>query len=84
MSKLDFLPIENVDNYGKSFVKVYDYCVSNPDQDYQGMARFLFNALRYLDEEVCVDYIFVHGTPESEIGAAIMNRIRKAAFLTLQ
>ena len=60
-------------------VTVYDYVVSNANDDNQQFARHLFHALRYFDETVRVDYILTHGVSETGIGAALMNRLRKAA-----
>ena len=46
--------------------------------DLNAVARSLFYGLRFLDEQK-VDVIIAEGYPETGIGAAIMNRLRKAS-----
>jgi L-threonylcarbamoyladenylate synthase len=47
------------------------------------IARGLFGALRELDEKGC-ETILMEGVPEENRGAAVMNRIRKAAAVIVK
>ncbi|MDF9839016.1 L-threonylcarbamoyladenylate synthase [Paenibacillus sp. PastF-1] len=56
-----------------------DYIVSlGPLAALEEGARILYSALRYFDE-VSADYIIAEACPDSGLGSAIMNRLRKAA-----
>ncbi len=46
--------------------------------DEESAARTLFRYLREFDEENC-DYVFAEAMPETGLGLAVMNRLRKAA-----
>jgi len=47
------------------------------------VARGLFAALRQLDEKDKVNTVLVEGISEAHTGLAVMNRLRKAASITI-
>ncbi|KAI0483186.1 DHBP synthase RibB-like alpha/beta domain-containing protein [Xylariaceae sp. FL0804] len=71
------LDVKEADLYGESSTgRLMDVCIG---KDTRSIAQGLFSALRELDRRGA-DIIFVEGTVDDEdIGAAVMNRLRKAA-----
>lgn len=50
--------------------------------DVSAFARYLYSGLRFLDEVMKVNIILIQGIDDLEgngLGAAVMNRVRKAA-----
>eukprot|EP00158_Paraphelidium_tribonemae_P001934 Partr_v1_DN24972_c0_g1_i1_m45473 putative yrdC domain containing (E. coli) len=64
--------------------EVTDYRINPLSNEAESFARHLFGALRYLDEEIKTQYILVHGVEERGLGAALMNRLRKAAHTIIE
>lgn len=52
------------------------YCLGD---DVVSASQKLFDGLRYFDEQPAVKYILVQGFAEEDLGAAYMNRLKKAA-----
>ncbi|KAI0391976.1 translation factor [Xylariaceae sp. FL0594] len=74
--ELDVKEAELRNSHGASVGKVLDVSIG---KDSRSIAHGLFSALRELDRRGA-DVIFVEGTLDDEdIGAAVMNRLRKAA-----